>query len=77
MSELNDKRELNPALLRKMEVRIYGYEHENHKTKRLTDSEMVQKIRKIISNGSRSQKIEKSNGCGDTAIHSWRISYLC
>ena len=33
MSELNDKRELNPALLRKMEVRIYGYEHENHKTK--------------------------------------------
>ena len=48
MSESNDKRELNPALLRKMEVRIYGYEHENHKTKRLTDSEMVQKIRKPI-----------------------------
>ena len=48
MSELNDKRELDLALLRKMEVRIYGYEHENHKTKRLTDSEMVQKIRKTI-----------------------------
>lgn len=47
MSELNDKRELNPALLRKMEVRIYGYEHENHKTKRLTDSEMVQKYGKL------------------------------
>lgn len=48
MSELNDKRELNPALLRKLEVRIYGYEHENHKTKKFTDSDMVQKIRKTI-----------------------------
>ena len=48
MSELNDKRELNPALLRKMEVRIYGYEHENHKTKLLTDSQIVKKIRKTI-----------------------------
>lgn len=48
MNELNNKRELDPVLLRKMEFRIFGYEHENHKTKKLTDSEMVQKIRKVI-----------------------------
>lgn len=48
MNELNNKRELDPVLLRKMEFRIFSYEHENHKTKKLTDSEMVQKIRKVI-----------------------------
>lgn len=48
MSELNEKRELDPTLLRKLEFRIFSYEHENHKTKKLTDSEMVQRIRKLI-----------------------------
>ena len=48
MNELNNKRELDPVLLRKMEFRIFGYEHEKQKTKKLTDSEMEQKIRKVI-----------------------------
>ena len=48
MIELNDERELDPELLRKMELKIFNYEHENHKTKKLTDSEMVQKIRRTI-----------------------------
>lgn len=48
MSELNDERDLDPELLRKMELKIFNYEHENHKTKNLTDSEMVQKIRRTI-----------------------------
>lgn len=48
MSELNEKKELDPTLLRKLEFRIFSYEHENHKTKKLTDSEMVQRIRKLI-----------------------------
>lgn len=48
MSELNEKKELDPNLLRKLEFRIFSYEHENHKTKKLTDSEMVQRIRKLI-----------------------------
>lgn len=48
MSELNDERDLDPELLRKMELKIFNYEHENHKTKKLTDSEMVQKIRRTI-----------------------------
>ena len=48
MSELNDERDLDPELLRKMEFKIFNYEHENHKTKKLTDSEMVQKIRRTI-----------------------------
>ena len=48
MSELNEKKELDPTLLRKLEFRIFSYEHEKHKTKKLTDSEMVQRIRKLI-----------------------------
>ena len=48
ISELNEKKELDPTLLRKLEFRIFSYEHENHKTKKLTDSEMVQRIRKLI-----------------------------
>ena len=48
MRELNEKKELDPTLLRKLEFRIFSYEHENHKTKKLTDSEMVQRIRKLI-----------------------------
>ena len=45
---MNEKKELDPTLLRKLEFRIFSYEHENHKTKKLTDSEMVQRIRKLI-----------------------------
>lgn len=48
MNELNEKKELNTTLLRKLELKIFSLEHENHKTKKLTDSEMVQRIRKII-----------------------------
>ena len=48
MTEYNEKLELNPTVLRKLEFRIFSLEHENHKTKRLTDSEMIQKIRKVI-----------------------------
>ena len=48
MSELIVKKELDQTLLRKLEFRIFSYELENHKTKKLTDSEMVQRIRKLI-----------------------------
>ena len=48
MSELNEKKELNPTVLRKLEFRIFSLEHENHKTRKLTDSEMIQRIRKVI-----------------------------
>ena len=48
MSELNEKKELDPTLLRKLEFRISSLEHENHKTRKLTDNEMIQRIRKVI-----------------------------
>lgn len=48
MNELNEYKALDPTLLKKLQYRIFSLEHENHKTKRLTDSEMIQRIRKII-----------------------------
>jgi len=48
MSELNEKKELDQALLGKLEFKIFKIEHENHKTRKLTDNEMIQRIRKII-----------------------------
>ena len=46
MSELNEKKELDPTLLRKLEFRIFSLEHE--KTRKMTDNEMIQRIRKLI-----------------------------
>ena len=48
MSELNEKKELDQTLLKKLEFRIFSLEHENHKTRKLTDNEMIQRIRKVI-----------------------------
>lgn len=48
MNELNEKKELDQAILRKLEYRIYGMEHENHNTKKITDSDMITRIRKVI-----------------------------
>ena len=49
MSESNGaKKELNESVLRKLEFKIFQLEQSNHNTKKLTDTEMVQKIRKTI-----------------------------
>ena len=48
MSELNKHKDLDATLLKKLQYRVFSLEHENHKTKRFTDSEMIQRIRKII-----------------------------
>lgn len=44
----SNNQELNPITLRKIESRIYAYEYENHSTKKLSDSEMIRKITKVI-----------------------------
>lgn len=51
----NVEKELNPQILRKLEWRIFSLERENNKTKRLSDSDMVQKIRKNIDEIVRSE----------------------
>lgn len=53
-SNLSGK-ELNPTVLKKIQYRIFSYEHENHSTKKLSDSEMVTKIRKSIDEMVRSE----------------------
>jgi len=45
---MNSKILLNEELLAKLKMRIYLMEKENFKTKKLTDSEMVEKIKKLI-----------------------------
>lgn len=56
MTESNNvEKELNPQILRKLEWRIFSLERENNKTKRLSDSDMVQKIRKNIDEIVRSE----------------------
>ena len=51
----NVEKELNPQILRKLEWRIFSLERENNKTKRLSDSDRVQKIRKNIDEIVRSE----------------------
>lgn len=49
MESNHDKKlELNPDSLRILKNRIYIMERENHKTKKYKDSEMVERIRKLI-----------------------------
>ena len=56
MTESNSSnKELNPTVLRKIQYRIFSYEYENHSTKKLSDSEMVTKIRKSIDEMVRSE----------------------
>ena len=43
-----DNIELDKELLAKLKMKVYLMEKENFKTKKLTDTEMVERIRKII-----------------------------
>ena len=45
---MNSKIPLNNELLAKLKMRIYIMEKENFKTQKLTDTEMVEKIKKTI-----------------------------
>lgn len=56
MTELNDKPKLNDVVLRKLQYKIYFLERDNHKTKKHTDADMVQKIRKVIDEAVRSEE---------------------
>lgn len=45
---MNSKIPLNNELLAKLKMKIYIMEKENFKTKKLTDTEMVERIKKLI-----------------------------
>ena len=60
MNEFNENNELDQAILRKLEYKIFSMEHDNHNTKKLTDSDMVTRIRKVIDDFVR-QEVENDN----------------
>lgn len=48
MTTNSSKKELNEQLLNKLKIRIYSEEKQNAKTRKKSDTEMVELIRKII-----------------------------
>lgn len=43
-----EKEQLDERLVRRIQLKVFAMERENHKIKKFTDGEMVQRIRKAI-----------------------------
>ena len=55
MDAINDDKELNESTLAKLKLKIITYERENYKTKKYTDSDMIQRIKKLIDEAVRTE----------------------
>lgn len=47
-SNQSEKATLNPDTFKRLSLRIYSLERENHKTKKFSPTDMTDKIRKMI-----------------------------
>ena len=55
MDGINQNTELDEIILARLKMKIITFERENYKTKKYTDSDMIQRIKKLIDEAVRTE----------------------